>query len=58
MLAKMFRDTYDQSYDQRVARIRQISGIIQSERKKVSSGGSSELIDILVSRLETDRFQL
>ncbi|MCK6470029.1 MAG: hypothetical protein L6Q53_17815 [Candidatus Brocadia sinica] len=54
----MFRDTYDQSYDQRVARIRQISGIIQSERKKVSSGGSSELIDILVSRLETDRFQL
>jgi len=58
MLAKMFGDTYDQSYDQRVARIRQISDIIQSEREKVSSGGSSELIDILISRSETERFQL
>ncbi|GJQ23164.1 respiratory nitrate reductase subunit beta [Candidatus Brocadia sapporoensis] len=58
MLAKMFGDTHDQNYDQRVTRIKQIFDILQNERNKVASGGNSELIDILISRSEADRFQI
>lgn len=58
MLAKMFGDTHDQNYDQRVTRIKQIFDILQNERDKVASGGNSELTDILISRSEAGRFQV
>ncbi len=57
-LAKLFGDAPDQTFDQRVARIEEIFGIIQNERDKVAAGGNSELVDILIARREADRFQV
>ena len=56
-LAKLFGDNAQQTHAERVARIEEIFDIIETERAKVKAGGSSELIDILVSVSETDRVQ-
>jgi complex iron-sulfur molybdoenzyme family reductase subunit beta len=58
VLAKLFGDSADQTPDQRIVRIEEIFDIIQRERDKVAAGGNSELVDILIARRETDRFQV
>ncbi len=58
MLAKLFGDDPRQSLIQRIDRITEIFDTIQSERDKVASGGSSELIDILIPHSEADRIQV
>ena len=57
-LAAMFGDTQSQNERSRIARIEEIFDILKTERAKVASGGSSELMDILISRSEADRVQL
>ena len=57
-LAAMFGDTKSQNMASRIARVEEIFGILETERAKVAAGGSSELMDILISRSEADRVQL
>jgi hypothetical protein len=42
----------------RIARVEEIFDILKTERAKAAAGGSSELMDILISRSEADRVQL
>ena len=58
LLATMFGDDVNQSHAQRVARIEEIFGILETERAKVRAGGSSPLVDILTAHDESDRMQL
>lgn len=58
LLATMLGDDVNQTLAQRAARIEEIFGIIETQRAIVADGGSSELVDILVAREETDRLQL
>ena len=57
-LAAMFGDTKSQNMASRIARVEEIFDILKTERAKVAAGGSSELMDILISRSEADRVQL
>ena len=57
-LANLFGDNASQTQAQREARIQEIFNILETEREKVRAGGSSELVDILVSKSEADRVQL
>lgn len=58
LLATMFGDDPSQTHQDRVARIEEIFGILETERAKVRDGGSSPLIDILSAHDESDRMQL
>ncbi len=58
LLATLFGDNCQQTHAQRVNRIQEIFDTIQAEQNKVAAGGLSELIDILISRSESDRIQL
>ncbi len=57
-LARIFGDDASQTHAERVARVQEVFSIIEAERAKVKAGGSSELIDILVSTAESDRIQV
>ena len=61
LLARMFGDDANQTFDQRVARIDEIFDILETERARgVDSDGQpkSELVRILIAHDETDRLQL
>lgn len=57
-LAAMFGDTQSQNMASRIARVEEIFQILETERANVAAGGTSELMDILISRSEADRVQL
>jgi nitrate reductase beta subunit len=57
-LATMLGDDVNQTLVERAERIEDIFTIIETQRAIVADGGSSELVDILVAREETDRLQL
>ncbi|NIR30873.1 MAG: respiratory nitrate reductase subunit beta [Gammaproteobacteria bacterium] len=57
-LASLFGDNAAQTQADREARIQEVFDIIEQERARVRNGGSSELIDILVSTSESDRIQV
>jgi nitrate reductase beta subunit len=59
-LAEMFGDDVSSTPGDpsRIARIEEIFTILEEQRAIVANGGSSELVDILVAREETDRLQL
>jgi DMSO reductase family type II enzyme iron-sulfur subunit len=57
-LATMLGDNVNQTLDERYDRIEDIFTILEEQRAIVADGGSSELVDILVAREETDRLQL
>lgn len=56
-LARLFGDNASQSQAERITRVEEVFDIIETERAKVAAGGSSELVDILVSKSESDRIQ-
>lgn len=58
VLAKLFGDTADQTFDKRAERITEIFQIIQTEREKVAKGENSELIDLLIPHSEADRIRV
>jgi nitrate reductase beta subunit len=58
VLAKLFGDTADQTFDKRAERITEIFHIIQTEREKVAKGENSELIDLLIPHSEADRIRV